>query len=165
MIGIFAEKSGNFLVLRPGSGSLSFSKIQVKFFCVLTARVVVSDFTPTRARIGIVICMGGQNTIFAACPANPPPGTQKQPPAIARSCSYGAGNGSRTHLSTLGRSHSTDELYPHVPRRRRFVTVIIAEVPVKFNTFLPPCEIFPVLPGTGRSFSGIMYCTAAGILL
>ena len=26
---------------------------------------------------------------------------------------HGAGNGSRTHLSTLGRSHSTDELYPH----------------------------------------------------
>ena len=26
----------------------------------------------------------------------------------------GAGNGSRTHLSTLGRSHSTDELYPQI---------------------------------------------------
>ena len=25
---------------------------------------------------------------------------------------FGAGNGNRTHLSTLGRSHSTDELYP-----------------------------------------------------
>ena len=43
--------------------------------------------------------------------------------------SYGAGNGSRTHLSTLGRSHSTDELYPHAG-------AIIAEAAGNFNTFL-----------------------------
>ena len=27
---------------------------------------------------------------------------------------HGAGNGSRTHLLSLGSSHSTDELYPHL---------------------------------------------------
>ena len=39
--------------------------------------------------------------------------TKKSSQAIRSLRRAGAGNGSRTHLSTLGRSHSTDELYPH----------------------------------------------------
>ncbi len=41
----------------------------------------------------------------------------------------GAGNGSRTHLLTLGRSHSTDELYPRigVPLERLFIISYFVE--------------------------------------
>lgn len=39
---------------------------------------------------------------------------KKAPQTAERLRRFGAGNGSRTHLSTLGRSHSTDELYPQI---------------------------------------------------
>ncbi len=41
------------------------------------------------------------------------PALPKKAPERKLGCFLGAGDGNRTHLSTLGRSHSTDELRPH----------------------------------------------------
>ncbi len=55
--------------------------------------------------------------------------TKNGPPQLRQAVLSGAGNGSRTHLLTLGRSHSTDELYPQsgVPLERLFIISYFAE--------------------------------------
>ena len=74
---------------------------------------------------------------------------------------YGAGNGSRTHLSTLGRSHSTDEIYPRI--LLYYYNKQIIKNQVLFRIFLLGMEKFHPLFQFFPSLSKVLLKNSKGI--